>query len=207
MDELHPKEIELLEAKIATEREELRQLQYKNARLEFDPAERGQFSYIGPIRESGVHLSMKELEEYASEFPGRGITLTINSQGGSVLDGFALYDYLRRLSARGHHVTTIGTGMVASMAGILLQAGDTRIMAPRCWMLVHEVQGVVSGNQSEMEDNIAFNKRLQDQALDILALHATLTRDEIIVGWKRKDWWMDASEALEHGFVDEVEKL
>jgi ATP-dependent Clp protease protease subunit len=94
--------------------------------------------------------------------------------------------------------------MAASMGGILLQAGSHRVLAPNAYMLIHEVSSLAWGGASELEDEVAFVKRLQDRILDILAERSTMTRQQIARKWKRKDWWLDAPEALRLGFVDEI---
>src|SRR5690606_40252913 len=111
--------------------------------------------------------------------PGAPITIKINSPGGSVFEGLALYDRLRALSALGHHITTVSYGMAASMGGILLQAGDTRLVAPNAWFLIHEVSTITWGNTSEIEDQIEFTRRLQDQLLEILASRSKLSKAKI----------------------------
>lgn len=137
--------------------------------------------------------------------PGQPIHITINSPGGSVLDGFALYDTILRLRRKGHKVTTHGTGMIASMATILLQAGDERVLDANSWFMVHEVSAKSAGSMSEMEDQAAFIKRLNDRIYDILSERSTLTKRQIINRSKRKDDWMSAAEAVELGFADRVE--
>lgn len=198
-------EATLLEAEIreTTAKAEMAELELKY--LKARPQAKGSFAFVGPVHEDSVHRLIDKLEIWSETHPKGEIELTINSQGGSVLDGFALYDYLQALKARGHKLTTVGVGMVASMGGVLLQAGDERIMSPRCWLLIHEVQGLTAGSFSQMEDDMKFNERLQDQALDILAERSTLSRRQIKNRWKRKDWWISASEALTGGFVDNIE--
>jgi len=178
------------------------ELRYLKAR----PEAGGVFTFVGPVTETAVHRLMDKLEIWSNAHPGDAITIAINSQGGAVMDGFALYDYIQTLKKRGHRVTTVGLGMVASMGGILLQAGDERVMSSRCWLLIHEVQGIVAGSFAEMEDDMKFNERLQNQSLDILCRNSTFSRKQIINRWKRKDWWLDANEALKGGFIDRIEE-
>ena len=137
--------------------------------------------------------------------PGEPITITINSPGGSVLDGLALYDGILRLRRKGHHVTTRGTGLIASMATILMQAGDERILDANSWFMIHEVSAGTRGTISEMEDQAAFVKRLNDRLHGILAERSTLTKRQIMSRTKKKDDWLSAEEAVELGFADKVE--
>lgn len=145
------------------------------------------------------------LNHWEKRDPGEPIEITINSPGGSVLDGLALYDTILRLRRKGHHVTTRGTGMIASMATILMQAGDTRILDANSWFMVHEVSARTGGTVSEMEDQAAFVKRLNERLYDILAERSTLTKRQILNRTKKKDDWMSAEEALGLGFADAVE--
>lgn len=166
---------------------------------------RGEFAFVGKVKEESVHDMIEKLSQWSSANPGEPITIIINSEGGNVFDGFAFYDYVQHLKNIGHHVTTIGIGMQASMGGVLLQAGTERIMTPRSWMMMHEVQGIVAGALSEMEDDMKQNRRLQDQALDILSERSNLTKAAIKKKWIRKDWWLSAEECLKSGFIDRIE--
>ena len=161
-------------------------------------------TFYGEVGPPSVARALEELGIWARRDPGGPIKLIFNSPGGSVLDGLALFDYLRELEADGHPITTVGMGMAASMGGVLLQAGSHRVIGRNAYMLIHEVSSIGWGKTSELEDEVAFVKRLQDRLLDILAERSTMTRTQIARRWKRKDWWLDAGEALRYGFVDEV---
>ena len=141
--------------------------------------------------------------------PGQDITILINSPGGSITDGLAVYDTIERLRRKGHRVTTHGSGIVASMAGVLLQAGDERILDKRAKMLIHEGSQTFSrGTQmtaAQIEDQQFLSKMLREDILDILAERSTLTKEELQQKWERRDWWLNAEEALELGFADRIE--
>lgn len=145
------------------------------------------------------------LEHWERRDPGAPITIRVNSPGGSVLDGFALFDTILRLRRRGHHVTMHGTGMIASMAAILMQAGDERVLDENAWFMIHEISAGMRGKASDMEDELKFVKRLQERALAILSERSTLSKQQIARRWKKTDDWMDSREALKLGFVDRVE--
>jgi ATP-dependent Clp endopeptidase proteolytic subunit ClpP len=152
-----------------------------------------------------VDTWLEVLNHWERRDPGEPIEITINSPGGSVLDGLALYDAILRLRRKGHHVTTRGTGLIASMATILMQAGDERILDANSWFMVHEVSAGTRGTVSEMEDQAAFVKRLNDRLHEILAERSTLTKRQILSRTKKKDDWMSAAQAVEVGFADSVE--
>lgn len=198
---------ELLQVQIAQKNEELLAMKRVNQRDSAKGQEHGSYQYVGPVEEGAVHLMIGELATWSRANPGAPLTLTFNSQGGAAFDGFALFDFLRGLRAKGHKVTTAGLGLVASMGSVLLQAGDHRVMAPRSWMLIHEIQGVVAGNFSKMEDDMKFNKRLQDQALAIYLERSTWTKAKLVKHWTRKDFWLSPDEALAAGFIDEISDI
>jgi ATP-dependent protease ClpP protease subunit len=84
------------------------------------------------------------------------IEIVITSPGGSVIAGMVLYDFIQTIRRAGHYVTTSCLGMAASMGGILLQAGDRRVMGKEAYLLIHEVSAGTSGKMGEMEDDVAF---------------------------------------------------
>ncbi len=163
-----------------------------------------EFHYFSGINSVSVNNCIETLGHWSLRDPGEPMTVIFNSPGGSVFDGFALFDYIQGLRRKGHHVTTKAIGTAASMGGILLQAGDTRVMDKRAYMLIHEISAGMSGKASEMEDFGKLIKRLETTALDILSERSTLTPTQIRTKWKKTDWWLTADEALEFGFVDEV---
>jgi ATP-dependent Clp protease protease subunit len=156
------------------------------------------------VDDETVQQAVLTLNTWARRWPGAGITLVLNSPGGSVIDGLALYDYVRSLSARGHHITTRVIGWAASMGGVLLQAGDTREMGSNSFVLIHEVTTATSGKSSSVEDNLKFTQRLQEKILRILAARSTMDAGELGERWLRRDWWLDADETVELGFADRV---
>lgn len=164
-----------------------------------------QLNIFAPIFGGNVDTWIDTLEHWERRDPGEPIVIRINSPGGDVLDGFALLDTILRLRRNGHHVTTHGLGMIASMATVLMQAGDERVLDKNAWFMIHEVSAGVRGKSSEMEDELKFVKKLQDRLLDILAERSTLTKAQIKRRWTKKDDWMSADEALKLGFVDRVE--
>lgn len=132
------------------------------------------------------------------------IEIMFNSPGGSVIDGMALWDYIQTIKAQGHHVVTSTVGMAASMAGILLQAGDERVMGKEAYLLIHEISFGIGGKIGEVEDEVEFIKKIQERVIRIFAAKSMLTERQIKSRWRRKDWWLDSDEALRLGFVDSV---
>jgi ATP-dependent Clp endopeptidase proteolytic subunit ClpP len=162
------------------------------------------YTFYGAVNALNISTCMAELAIWSREMPGKPLTVIFNSPGGFVDDGMALYDYLLHLRSIGHHITTIALGRAASMGGILLQAGDVRVVGPNAFVLIHEVAAGTSGKLSEMSESIAFWKRQEGKLLKILAHRSKMTVTQIKRKWHKTDWWLDADEAVELGFADAI---
>ena len=172
------------------------------------------FRFTDEVNSASVTRCMNQLSMWDRTEPDCDIEIMFSSPGGSVIAGNVLFDFIMDLRER-HNVTTSTMGMAASMAGILLQAGDRRVMHKRAWVLIHEISAIAVGKIGEMEDEIAFIKRLQEKALEIFAERCSmahkngtakhpLTKGQMANRWKRKDWWVSAEECLDFGLVDEL---
>lgn len=136
-------------------------------------------------------------------------TIVMNSPGGSVIDGMALYDAITEHSIRGggtHRITIKVRGFAASMGGILLQAADQRVCGPEAYVLIHKISTMTGGSLDEIEDEVKFLKLMTTRVEDIFVNRsggklklATLRRN-----WSRKDWWLSSTEALKLGVVDRI---
>lgn len=164
------------------------------------------YTFYDAVDQISIKPAMADIGKWARRFPGQNITVILNSPGGSVLDGLALYDFLRHLSAKGHFITVKVYGMAASMGGILLQAGDKRIVGPEAEVLIHEVSSGTAGKVSMMQDRLDFSARLWDKLAKILAKRSSMTKTQIKRKAHKFDWWLTAREAVRLGFADEVEK-
>ena len=100
---------------------------------------------------------------------------------------------------------TRASGLVASMATIILQAGDERVADANAQLLIHELSGGAKGKISDILDDAEYSKKLNDRLMGILAERSTLSARQIYTRANRKEWWLDADEALKLGFVDRVE--
>nr|WP_251739216.1 ATP-dependent Clp protease proteolytic subunit [Gramella sp. AN32] len=132
------------------------------------------------------------------------IELFINSPGGYVTDGFAIYDTIKSLDAP---VSTICTGLAASMGSILLSAGvkGKRFIQPHAKVMIHQPSGGTRGQASNIE--IAANEILKTKTLsaEILAENCGQSVEKVLKDFNR-DYWMDANESLEYGIVDGIYK-
>ena len=150
---------------------------------------------------------MNKLTQWHRKDPKCPIEIVFSSPGGSIIDGFELFDFIQYLRGKGHTITTGSLGMAASMAGILLQAGDVRWIGHQAWLMIHRAAFGAIGKTYEIEDEVKLVKRIEGRILDIFTSRSNLTKHKIIRNWDRKDWWIDADEALEMGLVDEVKAM
>jgi ATP-dependent Clp protease protease subunit len=137
-----------------------------------------------------------------SEDPDKEIAIYINSPGGSVTAGFAIYDTMNHVKAP---VSTICVGQAASMGAFLLSCGakGRRFALPNCRIMVHQPWGGAQGQASDIEIQAKEILRLRDRLNKILA-HNTAQPLERIQNDTDRDRFMSAYEAKEYGLVDEV---
>lgn len=165
------------------------------------------FVFASVIDQQSVASFVINLVNWSGNNPGRPLRIDINSQGGNILDGLALYEEFMRLRRMGHRLTIAVYGRAASTAGWLLQAGDVRIIGSKSWILIHEVRSSLSGSLTEMRREVKRCRDLQRQTFGIIASRSKLTVSEM----RRKsvelgDWWINAKAAKEFGIVDLIEE-
>ena len=151
-----------------------------------------------------VGRCVEQLTKWSRLEPDCSMEIVFNSPGGGVIAGMAMYDYIIHLRSRGHDITTVALGHAASMAGILLQAGTTRVIGRESWLLIHEISFAAIGKIGEIEDTTEWVKRIQKRVLDIFSSRSKMTPTQLEKRWKRKDWWLSSDECLKLGLVDEV---
>ena len=139
-----------------------------------------------------------------SSDPGKDISIYINSPGGSVYAGLGIYDTMQFI---GSQVTTICTGIAASMASVLLVAGEKgkRYCLPHSRVLIHQPLSGVQGQASDMEIAVREVLRVKDELYRIISEHSGKPY-EVIARDSDRDYWMNAQEAQEYGMVDEIMK-
>jgi len=165
------------------------------------------YRFSGSVTGSAVSGCMKKLTQWSRQNPKCDIEIVFSSPGGSIIDGFELFDFIQHLRNSGHKVTTGTLGMAASMAGILLQAGDIRWVGHQAWVMIHRAHFGVMGKTYEVEDEVEFVKRIEERILEIFTTRSKLTKQKIKRNWDRKDWWISADEALELNLVDEIRAM
>jgi ATP-dependent Clp protease, protease subunit len=137
-----------------------------------------------------------------SSDPGKDISLYLNSPGGSVYDGLGIYDTMQFISS---DVSTICTGMAASMASVLLVAGakGKRFALKHSRVMIHQPMGGAQGQASDIEITAREIQKMKRELYEIIAEHSGKTYEQIEKDSDR-DYWMTANEAKEYGMIDEV---
>ena len=159
------------------------------------------------VNSNSVQACMSKLTQWHRLDSKCDMEVIFSSPGGSIIDGFELFDFLQEMRAQGHKVITGSLGMAASMAGILLQAGDIRWIGHQAWMMIHRAAFGAIGKTYEVEDEVKLVKRIEERCLDIFVSRSKLSKQKIKRNWDRKDWWIDADECLESGLVDEIRAM
>jgi ATP-dependent Clp endopeptidase proteolytic subunit ClpP len=162
------------------------------------------YRFNDKVSKDTVRHCMETLTEWHRLDPECAIEIIFSSPGGSIIDGFELFDFLQDLRNKGHHLTTGTLGYAASMAGVLLQAGDVRWVGQQAWVMIHRAAFGAWGKTYEIEDEVNFIKRIEERILAIFTSRSSLTKSKIKRNWDRKDWWISADEALNMGLVDEI---
>ena len=162
------------------------------------------YRFNSSVSSDSVKKCMEKLTEWHRLDPECSIEIIFSSPGGSIISGFELFDFLQDLRYQGHHITTGTLGYAASMAGVLLQAGDVRWVGQQAWVMIHRAAFRAAGKTYEIEDEVKFTQRLEGRILDIFTSRSKLSKTKIKRNWDRKDWWISADEAIEMGLVDEI---
>lgn len=156
----------------------------------------------GPIDDTMANLVIAQLLFLESEDPDKDIHLYINSPGGSVTSGLAMYDTMQYIKP---DVSTICLGMAASMAAILLTAGakGKRYALPYSRVMIHQPLGGAQGQATDIEIQAREILRLREVANEILSRHTGQPIDKIRLDTER-DNFMSSQVACEYGLIDKV---
>jgi len=159
--------------------------------------------FIGtPIDDNIASLVIAQLLFLQSEDPKKEISIYINSPGGSVSAGLAIYDTMQFVQP---DIVTIAMGMAASMAQVLLCAGTDgkRYALPNSRILMHQPMGGTQGQASDIEIYTKEMLRIRNNLFEIIAKH-TKKEIEQIKNDADRDYYMTAEEALKYGIIDKV---
>ena len=134
--------------------------------------------------------------------PGKDISIYINSPGGSVYAGLGIYDTMQFVSS---DIATICTGMAASMAAVLLVAGQEgkRSALTHSRVMIHQPMGGAQGQASDIEITAREIQKLKNELYQIIANHSHTEFDKVWADSDR-DYWMTTQEAKEYGMIDQV---
>lgn len=154
------------------------------------------------VRDDNANAICAQMMLLAAEDPKRDIYLYINSPGGSVTAGMAIYDTMQYVEP---DVVTVATGLAASMGQFLLSAGapGRRYITPHARVLMHQPSGGASGSATDIRINADLIIKMKQELAEITAANTGHTVEQIIADSDR-DRWFSAAEALEYGFVDHI---
>ncbi|WP_017317560.1 ATP-dependent Clp protease proteolytic subunit [Mastigocladopsis repens] len=156
----------------------------------------------GEVTDGMANAIIARLLYMDSEDPSKDISIYINSPGGSVTAGLAIYDTMRHIKA---NVVTICVGMAASMGSFLLAAGTKgkRLALPNTRILIHQPLGGAQGQATDIEIEAREILRMRQQLNGMLAACTGQPIEKIQKDTDR-DFWMSAQEAKEYGLIDRV---
>ena len=159
----------------------------------------------GPINDISANAVIAQLLFLTSKDPGKDIQIYINTPGGSVTAGLAIYDTMQYVKCP---ISTVCVGLAGSMGATLLAAGEKgkRFALPNSEVLLHQVAGGVSGEAVEIEITAKQIIKIKEKLNKILAKHTGQPLEKVEKDTDR-DFYLSAEEAKEYGLIDEVIKI
>ena len=157
---------------------------------------------VGPVEDNMANLTVAQLLYLESENPDKDINLYINSPGGSVSAGLAIYDTMQFIRCQ---VSTMCVGQAASMGAVLLAAGakGKRYCLPHSRVMIHQPLGGYQGQATDIDIHAREILKIRQQLNELLAEHSGQSVDKIATDTER-DNFMDPQQALSYGLIDEV---
>jgi len=157
-----------------------------------------------PINDQVANIIQAQLLFLESTDASKDIQIYINSPGGSVYAGLGIYDTMQFIKP---DVATINTGIAASMGAVLLCAGadNKRSGLPHSRVMIHQPMGGAQGQADDIQITAQQIVKLKEELYKIISKHTGKDYDKIYEDGDR-DFWMDASEALDYGMIDEILK-
>jgi ATP-dependent Clp protease protease subunit len=159
---------------------------------------------VGPIDDNVANLIVAQLLYCESENADKDVQLYINSPGGSVTAGLAIYDTMQFINCE---VSTLCIGQAASMGALLLAGGnkDKRYCLPNSRVMIHQPSGGSQGQASDIEIQAKEILYLRERMNEIMAHHTGRTKEQVAIDTER-DNFMTASQAEEYGIIDKVQE-
>ncbi len=157
---------------------------------------------VGEVNDHTANLIVAQLLFLESENPDKDIHFYINSPGGSISAGMAIYDTMQFIKPQ---VSTLCIGMAASMGAFLLQAGEKgkRFALPNSTVMIHQPLGGFRGQASDIEIHAKYILSLRERLYKLMSQHTGRTVEEIARDSER-DNFLSAQEAMEYGLIDQV---
>ncbi|MDO4334548.1 MAG: ATP-dependent Clp endopeptidase proteolytic subunit ClpP [Bacteroidales bacterium] len=154
------------------------------------------------VTDASANIIQAQLLYLDSVDPDKDISLYINSPGGSVYAGLGIYDTMQYVNS---DVSTICTGMAASMAAVLLVAGEKgkRFALPHSRVMIHQPMGGIQGQASDIEITAREILKLKEELYRIISDHSGMSMEKVAADSDR-DYWMIAAEAKEYGMIDQI---
>ena len=154
------------------------------------------------VTDTSANIIQAQLLYLDSIDPDKDISLYINSPGGSVYAGLGIYDTMQYVNS---DVSTICTGMAASMAAVLLVAGQKgkRYALPHSRVMIHQPMGGIQGQASDIEITAREILKLKEELYRIISDHSGQPFEKVEADSDR-DYWMIAREAREYGMIDKI---
>lgn len=137
---------------------------------------------------------------YLDSLKAEPIKMYINSPGGCVSDGLAIYDTMQLIDSP---VDTVCTGLAASMAAILLAGGHQRSILPHAKVMIHQPWGGFVGQASDVAIQAEEMRKCKETCVEILSQHTGRSKEALYINMDR-DYWMDAEEALAFNIIDKI---
>ena len=156
----------------------------------------------GEVNEASASVIVAELLYLEAQDPDKDIQFYINSPGGSVTDGLAIYDTMQYIKA---DVSTICVGMAASMGAFLLSSGakGKRICLPHAEVMIHQVLGEIIGHETDIQIQARHMAKNTKTLTEIIAQNCGKSYETVYADCERNNW-MSAEEAKEYGLIDSV---
>ncbi|GAA1832007.1 ATP-dependent Clp protease proteolytic subunit [Agromyces salentinus] len=169
----------------------------------FDRLLKDRIIWLGSeVRDENANEIAAKLLLLAAEDPKKDIYLYVNSPGGSITAGMAIYDTMQFVP---NDIVTVGIGMAASMGQLLLTAGTKgkRYITPNARVLLHQPHGGFGGTASDIQTQAQLIVSMKNRLAEITAAQTGKSVEQINLDGDR-DRWFTAQEALEYGFVDHI---